>query len=188
MRISGVSSRSGPGLTCLVGADYARSGVFPDPMQAAPQISAPRSAGRTESFRSAVNERFKRVVLSVQEYTLLAAASLANLFTPPLYLRDLVEQMDVIGVGSLPIIILTGFFIGAVLVLQTASQFARFGTTSLTADAVSIALLRELGPTITALLVAGRSSSAWPPNWAQWWSPSRWTPCGQWGLIRAASW
>ncbi len=146
-------------MTCLVGADYARSGVFPDPMQAAPQISAPRSAGRTESFRSAVNERFKRVVLSVQEYTLLAAASLANLFTPPLYLRDLVEQMDVIGVGSLPIIILTGFFIGAVLVLQTASQFARFGTTSLTADAVSIALLRELGPTITALLVAGRSSS-----------------------------
>jgi phospholipid/cholesterol/gamma-HCH transport system permease protein len=67
--------------------------------------------------------------------------------------------MDIIGVGSLPVVLITGFFIGAVMVLQTATQFARFGQTALTGDAVSTALVRELGPTITGLLVAGRNSS-----------------------------
>ena len=61
--------------------------------------------------------------------------------------------------GSLPIVLLTGFFIGAVMVLQTAAQFVRFGETSLTGDVVSLALVRELGPTITGLLVAGRNAS-----------------------------
>jgi phospholipid/cholesterol/gamma-HCH transport system permease protein len=67
--------------------------------------------------------------------------------------------MDLIGVGSLPIVVLTGFFIGAVMVLQTAQQFERFGQTALTGDVVAIALVRELGPSITALLVAGRNAS-----------------------------
>ncbi len=67
--------------------------------------------------------------------------------------------MDVIGIGSLPIVILAGIFIGAILVLQTVAQFARLGETSLTGDVVSIGLVRELGPTITALLVAGRNAS-----------------------------
>src|SRR6202007_1070164 len=53
----------------------------------------------------------------------------------------------------------TGFFIGAVMVLQTASQFVRFGQTSLTGDAVALALVRELGPTLTSLLVTGRCAS-----------------------------
>ncbi len=67
--------------------------------------------------------------------------------------------MDDIGVGSLPIVLLSGFFIGAVMVLQTGSQFQRFGQVSLTGDIVSLALVRELGPTITGLLVAGRCAS-----------------------------
>jgi phospholipid/cholesterol/gamma-HCH transport system permease protein len=67
--------------------------------------------------------------------------------------------MDQIGVGSLPIVFIAGLFIGGVLVLQTASQFERFGETALTGDAVSLALVRELGPAITALLVAGRNAS-----------------------------
>ena len=67
--------------------------------------------------------------------------------------------MDDIGVGSLPIVLLSGFFIGAVMVLQTGSQFQRFGQVSLTGDIVSLALVRELGPSITGLLVAGRCAS-----------------------------
>jgi phospholipid/cholesterol/gamma-HCH transport system permease protein len=80
-------------------------------------------------------------------------------FTPPHYIVDTLEQMDIIGVGSLPIVLLTGFFIGAVMVLQTAAQFVRFGETALTGDVVSLALVRELGPAITGLLVAGRNAS-----------------------------
>src|SRR3989441_9461017 len=67
--------------------------------------------------------------------------------------------MDDVGVGSLPIILLSGFFIGGVMVLQTGAQFVRFGQTSLTGDVVSLALVRELGPAITGLLAAGRCSS-----------------------------
>ena len=101
----------------------------------------------------------KRGLLHLQEYTLLSARSVMCMFTPPFYMSDVLEQMDIIGVGSLPIVLLTGFFIGAVMVLQTAAQFERFGQTALTADVVSLALVRELGPSITGLLVAGRNSS-----------------------------
>jgi phospholipid/cholesterol/gamma-HCH transport system permease protein len=111
------------------------------------------------SVSGALIEGVKNRILHVQEYTLLSVRSVTNLFTPPHYISDILEQMDIIGVGSLPIVLLTGFFIGAVMVLQTAAQFERFGQTALTADVVSLALVRELGPSITGLLVAGRNSS-----------------------------
>ena len=89
----------------------------------------------------------------------LALQCVLNAFTPPQYWTDTLEQMDFIGVGSLPIVVIAAIFIGGVMVLQTASQFERFGETALTGDAVSLALVRELGPAITALLVAGRNAS-----------------------------
>lgn len=101
----------------------------------------------------------KQAVLRVQEYFFLSVQSVRNVFSGPHYIQDTLDQMDQIGVGSMPIVLLTGFFIGAVMVLQTASQFVRFGQTSLTGDAVSLALVRELGPTLTSLLVAGRCAS-----------------------------
>ncbi len=111
------------------------------------------------SLAGALADRTKQRVQHVQDYALLSVQSVANLFTPPFYISDVLDQMDIIGVGSLPIVLLTGFFIGAVMVLQTAAQFERFGQTALTADVVSLSLVRELGPTITGLLVAGRNSS-----------------------------
>src|ERR1700686_1240146 len=111
------------------------------------------------SVTGALSDGAKRWILHVQEYALLCAHSITRLFSPPYYVSDVLEQMDIIGVGSLPIVLLTGFFIGAVMVLQTAAQFERFGQTALTADVVSLALVRELGPSITGLLVAGRNSS-----------------------------
>ena len=113
----------------------------------------------TPSVLAVLADGIKRQVLSVQEYAQLTFRSLANLASSPRYWSDTLEQMDLIGVGSLPIVILTGFFIGGVMVLQTASQFEKFGETALTGDAVSLALVRELGPAITALLVAGRNAS-----------------------------
>lgn len=111
------------------------------------------------SAAGVILDTLKQRVRAVQNYTLLSTRALANVFTAPRYVADTLAQMDVIGVGSLPIVLLTGFFIGAVLVLQTAAQFERFGQTSLTGDVVAIALVRELGPTITGLLVAGRNAS-----------------------------
>ena len=98
-------------------------------------------------------------VASVQAYAQMSGHALANMFVGPHYFQDTLEQMDFIGAGSLPIILLSGFFIGAVMVLQTGSQFIRFGQTSLTGDVVSIALVRELGPAFTGLLVTGRCAT-----------------------------
>jgi phospholipid/cholesterol/gamma-HCH transport system permease protein len=122
--------------------------------------SEPKLLGAAEApSSSVVMEALKRQIHIVQEYSYLSGRAIVALFTRPLYVNDVLEQMDIIGIGSLPIVLLTGFFIGAVMVLQTASQFVRFGETSLTGDVVSLALVRELGPTITGLLVAGRNAS-----------------------------
>jgi phospholipid/cholesterol/gamma-HCH transport system permease protein len=116
-------------------------------------------ASESPSLPGMIGDALKRQMLAFQEYTHLVIQALTNLLTSPRYWTDTLEQMDVIGVGSLPIVTLSGFFIGVVMVLQTAAQFERFGETALTGDAVSLALVRELGPVITALLVAGRNSS-----------------------------
>jgi phospholipid/cholesterol/gamma-HCH transport system permease protein len=135
------------------------------PLQAAsqnPDAGASPNAGASAEVPSVVEvlqEAAKGAVLKVQDYSKLSWQSLTNLATRPRYMQDTLAQMDDIGVGSLPIVLLSGFFIGAVMVLQTGAQFERFGQTMLTGDVVSIALVRELGPTITGLLVAGRCSS-----------------------------
>jgi phospholipid/cholesterol/gamma-HCH transport system permease protein len=111
------------------------------------------------SMGAVLTDAFKQLLANIQDYALMSGRALANLATGPRYFQDMLEQMDDIGVGSLPIVLLSGFFIGAVMVLQTGSQFTRFGSTALTGDIVALALVRELGPTLTGILVAGRCSS-----------------------------
>lgn len=106
-----------------------------------------------------LTDAFKRLVANIQDYAEMSGRGIANVATAPRYFQDTMDQMDDIGVGSLPIVLLSGFFIGAVMVLQTGTQFTRFGQTALTGDVVAIALVRELGPTLTGLLVAGRVAS-----------------------------
>jgi phospholipid/cholesterol/gamma-HCH transport system permease protein len=101
----------------------------------------------------------KDKVQSVQEYTLLSVQSLTNLFRKPLYFADMVQQADLIGVGSLPIVVLIGFFTGAVLAVQTANTLQRFGSITLIGQLVSLSMVRELGPVLTGILVAGRNAS-----------------------------
>jgi phospholipid/cholesterol/gamma-HCH transport system permease protein len=111
------------------------------------------------SVAGVLTDTVKRMVAAVQDYSELSIRAMTNILTGPHYLQDTLAQMDDVGVGSLPIILLSGFFIGAVMVLQTGSQFVRFGQTSLTGNVVSLALVRELGPAITGLLTAGRCAS-----------------------------
>ncbi len=126
------------------------------------QVAGRRSKDKEEEGISVVevlSDAAKRSVAAVQDYAQLSFRAVTNLATGPHYFQDTLEQMDDVGVGSLPIILLSGFFIGGVMVLQTGAQFVRFGQTSLTGDVVSLALVRELGPAITGLLAAGRCSS-----------------------------
>jgi phospholipid/cholesterol/gamma-HCH transport system permease protein len=130
--------------------------VADTPLQVAGREAKPET---TLSITDVLIDATKRWVASVQDCSALAYRSLANLATGPRYFQDMLDQMDDIGVGSLPIVLMAGFFIGAVLVLQTGAQFVRFGQTALTGDAVAEALVRELGPTLTGILVAGRCAS-----------------------------
>jgi len=102
---------------------------------------------------------FKRKVLALQDFTQLTANAFLNAFSAPRYYTDTVAQMDAIGVGSLSIVLLTGFFTGAILALQTYRTLQNFGEVSLMGEAVAVSLVRELGPVFTAIVVAGRNSS-----------------------------
>jgi phospholipid/cholesterol/gamma-HCH transport system permease protein len=106
-----------------------------------------------------IGEFVREKVLAVQDYSLLSWGAIANLFRRPFYWDDLFNQADLIGFGSLPIVLLTGFFTGGVLALQSASTLAGFGAKSVTGDLVSLSMIKELGPVLTALMVSGRNAS-----------------------------
>ena len=100
-----------------------------------------------------------RVVYEIQEFTLLCARAVVNIFRKPRYVQDTLQQMDIIGVGSILIIMLTGFFTGGVLALQSSKSLKAFGAVNLTGQLVSLSLIKELGPVLTALMMAGRVGS-----------------------------
>ena len=101
----------------------------------------------------------KAAVLEMQEYVRLTAAVGRALVTRPFYPRDIVEQFDEIGVGSLTVVLLTGAFTGAVLALQSGLTLDQFGARSMVGRLVSASMVKELGPVLTALMVTGRVGS-----------------------------
>jgi phospholipid/cholesterol/gamma-HCH transport system permease protein len=101
----------------------------------------------------------KPPVQGFQDFYVLAGRAIKNLARPPHYGDDVALQMDIIGVGSLPIVILTGFFSGVVITMQMSRALAQYGATGQVGQIVAITLVRELGPVLTALLVAGRNAS-----------------------------
>lgn len=105
------------------------------------------------------SDRLKTLAWHTQEYVVLAGRAVAALFTRPFYARDLVVQLDSIGVGSLGIVFLTGLFTGMVLALQSAVEMEQFGATIYIGRLVGASTVRELGPVLTALMVSGRAGS-----------------------------
>jgi phospholipid/cholesterol/gamma-HCH transport system permease protein len=100
-----------------------------------------------------------RLVASFQEFLFLAGRAFKNLVLRPHYYDDVFLQMDIIGIGSIPIVLLTGFFSGAIIALQMSRALNQYGAGSQVGSIVSLTLVRELGPVLTALLVAGRNAS-----------------------------
>jgi phospholipid/cholesterol/gamma-HCH transport system permease protein len=95
-------------------------------------------------------------LLVVQEFTVLCLHTVINLARPHFYLRETIIQMDRIGVGSLFIVVLTGIFTGMVLALQGAVQLEPYGATIYVSRLISTSVVRELGPVLAALMIAGR--------------------------------
>lgn len=88
--------------------------------------------------------------------TLLLRDSVATLFKTPLRWEATLDQMNRIGVTSLPLVFLTALFTGMVLSLQSAYQLRLFAAEQFTSDLVALSMTRELGPVLTAMVVAGR--------------------------------
>ena len=105
------------------------------------------------------NDAAKRGIYSLQEFFVLAGKAIGFIFVKPFYASDLFQQMDAIGVGSLGIVLLTGFFTGMVLALQSSVQLATFGATDYIGRLIAGSMIRELGPVLAGLMVAGRVGS-----------------------------
>ncbi len=106
-----------------------------------------------------IDEWLKSALAEVQEYVSLSWAAIKGAFSRPFYFHDVVEQLDSIGWGSLTVVLLTGIFTGAVLALQSGLTLDQFGARPVVGRLVSASMIKELGPVLTALMLAGRVGS-----------------------------
>jgi len=113
----------------------------------------------SESVQSRLVDGLKSALLEVQEYVRLSLAAMRGAVSRPFYAHDLVEQLEVIGLGSLTVVLLTGFFTGAVLALQSGMTLDQFGARPFVGRLISASMIKELGPVLTALMLAGRVGS-----------------------------
>ena len=101
----------------------------------------------------------KQSVLEVQEYVRLCVSAIRGSVTTPFYRFDVVEQFESIGLGSLTVVLLTGFFTGAVLALNSGITLDQFGARDFVGRLISASMIKELGPVLTGLMLAGRVGS-----------------------------
>ncbi len=101
-----------------------------------------------------------KLLTELGEITLFTKTALVSALTPP-YKRTITQcQMNDIGVGSLPIVTLTGLFMGLVLALQSIVELRNIGATSYIGRAIGTTVIRELGPVLSSMMVAARGGSA----------------------------
>jgi len=91
---------------------------------------------------------------------MLLVKVLRGLVRRPFPMKLTLQQMEEVGVRSLPVVLITAIFTGAVLALQTFSGFKRFGAEGLVGTVVALSMTRELGPVLASIMVAGRVGSA----------------------------
>ncbi len=101
----------------------------------------------------------KDTIERLQNFYILSVKAPLGIFRRPFYFRELVEQMDYMGTGSLFIVVLVTLFIGMALSLQTSAELADLGLKMYTGRIVGLSIIKEVGPVLVALCFAGRVGS-----------------------------
>ena len=126
---------------------------------AAPGAACPSSAS-SHAFLASIGRSTLGLLAATGRLTIFAAAALSHLVRPPFYPGELGRQLLRIGYFSLPVVGLTALFTGAALALQIWSGGDRFNAGTVVPSIVAIGIVRELGPVLGGLMVAGRVSSS----------------------------
>jgi phospholipid/cholesterol/gamma-HCH transport system permease protein len=113
-----------------------------------------------QGFLASIGRSTLGVFALVGQVAIFAAAAITHLVRPPFYPRQLGLQLIRIGYFSLPVVGFTAAFTGAALALQIYAGGARFNAEQVVPSIVAIGIVRELGPVIGGLMVAGRVSSS----------------------------
>jgi phospholipid/cholesterol/gamma-HCH transport system permease protein len=100
--------------------------------------------------------RLKRFVYEVDQLTRFSTKMVLSLFGRPIYVSDTMEQIYVVGVGSLFLVALTGIFAGQGLALQVNNEMAEMGSKFYLGRMMAISTIRELGPILAGLMIAAR--------------------------------
>lgn len=108
----------------------------------------------------AIYSQINRFFEFIGEASNVAAGALRRIFLGDISMRDTLSQMALIGVNSVPIVLVTTAFSGAVLALYTAQLFVQYGVGNLVGGGISLSIARELAPVLTAVVVAARAGSA----------------------------
>ncbi len=120
----------------------------------------------TENYNFAVRAVRSLIAVTVAKLDaigtiiLFAISAALRITQRPFRWRELIVAMEFVGVGSLPIVLVNGVFTGMVFAIQTSVAFEIFNAKSLIGGSVAMAMVRELAPSLTALMVAGRVGSA----------------------------
>lgn len=112
------------------------------------------------AFFASIGRLLIGALAAVGRVTIFGFTTIAHAVRPPYYPARLVEQLMQIGWFSLPVVGMTAIFSGAALAQQTFTAGSRFNATSTVPAIVVLAMVRELGPVLVGLMVAGRVSSA----------------------------
>ncbi|MCL0036750.1 ABC transporter permease [Thermodesulfovibrionales bacterium] len=103
------------------------------------------------------------IIRFLEEFGKIASllySTIKQIFTHPFDIKGILKQMVEVGINSLPVVLITAAFTGMALALQTYTGFARFGAEAMVGFVVAISMTRELGPVLTAIMIAGRVGAA----------------------------
>src|SRR5438105_9514554 len=102
----------------------------------------------------------QKALIALGDWTIFSARALAWTFTRRVSPGTLIPSFYYVGVRSVPVVAVTGMFIGMVLAVQSYNQFNNIGLATRLGSIINISIVRELGPVLAATMLAGRGGSA----------------------------